>query len=243
MKEIHITLSTDFVMKNFSGGKVPTNLIKDALDDVDAISVVQKNPYELVVTVKDPASLEDSLDGIRSIVLNELAKQYSVSAEEVGRIVDYEISDREEKTENEKHEEPEEREEKPAEDAPIRKDESGATESIRAEKETESAKAAGSNAEAVMEKIRALKGSEEFRALAEELHRMAPVLKETKAESVLVQRSYLFSVDPGFGLTCSLNCLADLLREDGLMSVKGEAKEFLLEAPGGNKDVLAEAAD
>ena len=111
MKEIHITLSTDFVMKNFSGGKVPTNLIKDALDDVDAISVVQKNPYELVVTVKDPASLEDSLDGIRSIVLNELAKQYSVSAEEVGRIVDYEISDREEKTENEKHEEPEEREE------------------------------------------------------------------------------------------------------------------------------------
>ena len=60
MKEIHITLSTDFVMKNFSGGKVQTNLIKDALDVVDSFSVVQKNPYELVVTVKDPASLEDS---------------------------------------------------------------------------------------------------------------------------------------------------------------------------------------
>lgn len=248
MKEIHITLSTDFVMKNFSGGKVPTNLIKDALDDVDAISVVQKNPYELVVTVKDPASLEDSLDGIRSIVLNELAKQYSVSAEEVGRIVDYEISDREEKTESEKHEEPEEREEqeeKPAEEASEQEKESDVPRRTAEQKktETESAKAAGSNAEAVMEKIRALKGSEEFRALAEELHRMAPVLKENKAESVLVQRSYLFSVDPGFGLTCSLNCLADLLREDGLMSVKGEAKEFLLEAPGGNKDVLAEAAD
>ncbi|MBP3217763.1 MAG: hypothetical protein J6M46_05265, partial [Lachnospiraceae bacterium] len=220
MKEIHITLSTDFVMKNFSGGKVPTNLIRDALADVEALSVVQKNPYELIVYVKDQTSPYASLDGIRSIVAGELTKQYSVSAEEVNRIVDYQIS---------------EREEKPAEQTD-RKSEVNAD-------QPEMPEQAGQAAEKVMERIRAMKGAEEFRALAEELHQMAPILKNSKAESVLVRRSYLFSIDPGFGLTYSLNAMADLLREDGVFQIKGEAKEYKLDAPAGNRNVLGEAAE
>ena len=247
MKEIHITLSTDFVMKNFSGGKVPTNLIRDALADVEALSVVQKNPYELIVYVKDQTSPDASLDGIRSIVAGELTKQYSVSAEEVNRIVDYQISEREEKPAEQTDRKSEVNADQPeASDTlqgAFRKEDAAAQAPEKETGKAEMPEQAGQAAEKVMERIRAMKGAEEFRALAEELHQMAPILKNSKAESVLVRRSYLFSIDPGFGLTYSLNAMADLLREDGVFQIKGEAKEYKLDAPAGNRNVLGEAAE
>ena len=68
-----------------------------------------------------------------------------------------------------------------------------------------------------LSQIHALVGAEEFKALADELSRMAPALRALKSQSYLERNSYLFTIDDGYGLTTALNLLAQLLREHKLI--------------------------
>ncbi len=61
--------------------------------------------------------------------------------------------------------------------------------------------------------IRALVGADAFKALAEELVCVAPVLKAHNTEDALIRQSYLFSINDGNGLTTYLNLLAELLQD------------------------------
>ena len=69
----------------------------------------------------------------------------------------------------------------------------------------------------VLDRIRALVGAEEFKALCEELVRMAPAIKNMKGSGYLTRNSYLFSIDDGYGLSHALKLFAELLNEQGLI--------------------------
>ncbi|MBQ8001060.1 MAG: AAA family ATPase [Ruminococcus sp.] len=87
-----------------------------------------------------------------------------------------------------------------------------------------------------LEKIRALIGADEFKALAEEIAKIAPVIAKNETYDVLTSRSYLFSIGDGNGLTTYLNLLADLLEELGLFTFDAQHRiiEHLIEpeSPG-----------
>ena len=96
----------------------------------------------------------------------------------------------------------------------------GAQDSIQAEFERrkhpeEAPPAQGTSA---LAQIHALVGAEEFKALADELARIAPALRALKGQSYLERNSYLFTIDDGYGLTTALKLFARLLKEYKLIS-------------------------
>lgn len=73
-----------------------------------------------------------------------------------------------------------------------------------------------------LNKIRALIGADEFKALAEEIAMIAPVIARDESYDILTSRSYLFSIGDGNGLTTYLNLFADLLEELGLFKLDSQ---------------------
>ncbi len=67
-------------------------------------------------------------------------------------------------------------------------------------------------------RIRTMVGSEEFIALCEEIARLTPYLKKLKDTAFIQRNTFLFSIDDGNGLSTSLQLLADLLKENHLIS-------------------------
>lgn len=65
----------------------------------------------------------------------------------------------------------------------------------------------------VMEKIRALVGADEFKALAEECVQVAPSLIKHKTQDTFMRRCYLFAINEGEGMSTYLQLFADLLRQ------------------------------
>lgn len=72
--------------------------------------------------------------------------------------------------------------------------------------------------ESAMAAIDALVGAEEFKALAQEIARVAPGLKKHNTLEALTRQSYLFAINDGSGLTTCLTLLAKLLQELGVCS-------------------------
>lgn len=68
----------------------------------------------------------------------------------------------------------------------------------------------GNLLETVMEKIRALVGAEEFKALAEEYVKIAPGLLKYHTQEALTHQAYLFAINDGDGLSTYLNLFAEL---------------------------------
>ncbi len=79
----------------------------------------------------------------------------------------------------------------------------------------------------ILQKIRALIGADEFKALAEEIAMIAPVVAKNETYDILTSRAYLFSIGDGNGLTTYLNLFADLLEELGLF--KFDAQHRVIE--------------
>lgn len=69
----------------------------------------------------------------------------------------------------------------------------------------------------IMKKVNALVAAYDFKKLAAEIVSIAPSLLASGMTEVLAQRSYLFSVNDGYGLSTSLNLFAELLSATGLM--------------------------
>lgn len=66
-------------------------------------------------------------------------------------------------------------------------------------------------AEEQLEKINALIGAEEFKALAEEMVQVAPSIARSKTLNIFTYQTYLFSINDGYGLSTCLKRLAELL--------------------------------
>ena len=75
-----------------------------------------------------------------------------------------------------------------------------------------------------MEKIRALVGAEEFKALAEECIRVAPGLIKHNALDTFVRQCYLFAINDGEGLSTYLNLFGELLTYNKLMTIAGDRR-------------------
>lgn len=69
----------------------------------------------------------------------------------------------------------------------------------------------------VLSEIRQLYGFEELISLCEDIHAMAPLIRERGLDRVVSQRGYLFSIEPGGGCTKAAWSLANLLNADGLV--------------------------
>lgn len=69
----------------------------------------------------------------------------------------------------------------------------------------------------ILNRIRSLKGADQFIALCEEIHTAAPLLRERKLEDVFRSRSYLFSIDIGSGVGRSVSEFTELAVSEGLI--------------------------
>ena len=84
-----------------------------------------------------------------------------------------------------------------------------------------------------MEKIDALVGAEEFKALARELKQIAPQINRNKTYDTLLSQSYVFSINEGYGLSTSLSLLTELFASFklGAIKIQKEALEIKLPPP------------
>ncbi|MBR2480910.1 MAG: AAA family ATPase, partial [Clostridia bacterium] len=73
-----------------------------------------------------------------------------------------------------------------------------------------------SDTDIAMNAINDLIGASEFKALCKEIITIAPQIKENKNFDTFLSRSYLFSINSGYGLTTTLNALAKLIDSCGL---------------------------
>lgn len=85
-----------------------------------------------------------------------------------------------------------------------------------------------------LEKIRALVGAEEFKALAEEYVKIAPGLLKYRTVETLTHQAYLFAINDGDGLSTYLQLFAELLSGLGLFTFNGKSPiaEIKIPLPG-----------
>ncbi len=90
-----------------------------------------------------------------------------------------------------------------------------------------------------MEQIQNLLGASEIKALAMECSSMARLLVNDHVTMAFTRRTYLISIDDGYGLTTYLNLFANLLEELNLFEFSSEKKviEIPLEASENNSNV------
>ncbi|MBR7133295.1 MAG: AAA family ATPase [Clostridia bacterium] len=92
-------------------------------------------------------------------------------------------------------------------------------------------------AEKVLKKINALIGAAEFKKLCNEIAQMAPSIIKYKTLDVFTHQSYLFSINPGNGLSTCLCLFAELIEALGLFSFDGTKKVVVDKiAPPNTKD-------
>lgn len=90
-----------------------------------------------------------------------------------------------------------------------------------------------------IKKIDELVGADEFKALANEIVKVAEGIKLHKLHDIFVGRAYVVSVDSGCGLTSCLELFADLANELRLFSSfqKEKVVEIRIPAPVDNEDI------
>ena len=71
----------------------------------------------------------------------------------------------------------------------------------------------------VMQKVADCFGGEEFKALADEIVKVAPEILENGTQETFVSQCYLFSINDGYGLTHYLKLFAELISATGLLPV------------------------
>lgn len=72
-------------------------------------------------------------------------------------------------------------------------------------------------ADAVIARVKSLVGADEFKALADEIVKIAPLVKsDENNRGVFMRRSYLFSVGDGCGLSSYLGLLGELITKAGI---------------------------
>ena len=85
------------------------------------------------------------------------------------------------------------------------------------------------------ERINALIGGEEFKALAQELQQIAPQIIQNKTYDIFSYQSYIFSINDGYGLSTYLSLLSNLFATLGIKGIEAPCNviEEKLSAPKG----------
>ncbi|MBQ8515796.1 MAG: AAA family ATPase [Ruminococcus sp.] len=91
-------------------------------------------------------------------------------------------------------------------------------------RETQEDDAPAKKEQPAIERIEALIGAEEFKALARECVKVAPGIRKHGAFEAFTHRSYLISVNDGYGFSTCLELFADLVEELGLFEVASKKR-------------------
>ncbi len=97
--------------------------------------------------------------------------------------------------------------------------------------------------ENVLKAVSRVRGADQFISLCNEIHRMAPLIRQRGLQYMLGSRSYLFSIDKGWGLNSSVNLLTALMQTERLFNAADLAVSAVLPPDSEEADVLGPVAD
>ncbi len=196
-KKISLSFQSAWVLSKRDDEKLPVEAFVDFVKSKVGAEVLDASLTDCSFVV----SADDVPADWKGKVLSLVKEAFSL--EDPTAVVECEISDYEEREAPEPAQEAEAAPEQAAKPA--------------AQPQAEAAGAADGVAETV-DKIHALIGAEEFKALADECVRIAPGLRKYNTVEAFTHRCYLFAIHEGNGLTTYLELFAELVDRLGLFS-------------------------
>ncbi len=227
MIRLTIDLDQSWVLSHRGADQLPTSAIAEALQ-AKGLTVTTSGFTKVLVELPEGITLEQ----VRAVVAEKLAQKYQISSQEMDRVVEF----REEIVEDK----PKEREQASPQPiaAPIPIPDSnpevqGKSQPIPM----------GVPRATAMERLNKMLGAEELAKLCKNISDMAPMLKMRNLCHIVTNRSFLFSVDDGYGLTTALSLMVELYNELGLLKLTGAPIEMKLDAENPRNNPLKETAD
>ena len=199
-KKLSLSFDSLWVLSKKDEDVLPVEAIIELLKDKLDMEVIYSNFTDCELLIK---SEEADSDTIKATVENILKEKFLI--DENSDVVDISVTDYEKGAEKQ-----EETDDKASETKSV-------LSTIENTKPDDSYKA-------VMEKINALIGAVEFKALAEECVKLAPGIKKYNTFEVFNHQSYIFSINDGNGLTTYLELFAELLESLGLFEFGSKDK-------------------
>ena len=221
MKQLIIDLDYGWVLTHRQAEELPANFLARVLA-AKGWKADPSNFTKITVELGDDLTFEQ----VRQVVEQQLSEKYGVDKQEMVEILQFTLEEKEQATVQ-------------AEAPQITQTPEEVPQKV--EKEHESAEPVPA-APCALEQIKELPGGEGLAAICQKISDMAPLLKKRGLCRILTNRSYLFAVDAGNGLTTALNLMAQLVTELGLLDGKCEPSELTLEAQSGKGDPLNELA-
>ena len=201
MKRLTITLDKNFVLAQTGSARVLTETIAALLKE-KGIKIVAQNFTKIEAEIEDDLAL----DSIRQAVTAMLGEKFSISAEDANTKISFNL-DPIEKIDGED----------PHKLNPLINAfrERLAAEGISMPQSSNAAEqtpqpANTDKVDACMADIQGMLGAREFIALSQRIRKVAPLLKNRQLPHILLGRSYLFSIDDGYGLSTTLRKMAQL---------------------------------
>lgn len=219
MKRLIIDLDQNWVLSHRMSDQLPTVAIADLLAD-KGLTVKTSGYTKVTVDLDDSVTLEQ----IHAAVSEKLTEKYNVSSAELENLMQFRMETVADK---------EVEKEQSVPNPPPKPDDGF----IKAG--TAAAPAAEGSA---LERLDRMMGAEELAAFCRNISNIAPMLKQRGLCHIVTNRSFLFAVDDGCGLTTALGLLADLYNETGLFKISGAPVEMKLEAENPRSDPLGEMA-
>ncbi len=228
MKRLTINLDMSWVLSHRGADKLPATTIAELLE-AKGIKVLSQSFTEITADIQEDST---DLDTIQAAVVELLGVQFSITAQEAKDLIHFQLDTIDESASEKATVIREIAQQEPAKSTPANKT-----------TDTTPSSAAGSDKAAeIMAQIHGLLGAGEFITLCDKLHKVAPLLKNDKLPHILMGRSYLFSIDDGYGLSSVLGLMAQLFEALQVGQIKGEPTEQKLAAENGRSDPLGEMA-
>ncbi len=221
MKQLIIDLDYGWVLAHRDAEELPANFLARALA-AKGWKADPSNFTKITVELGEDLTVEQ----VRQVVEQQLCEKYGVEKQELDDILQFTLDEKEQAA---VQAEVPQRIEKPV------------AEPQKVEKRDESA-APDAAAPCALEQIKKLLSGEGLTAVCQKISDMAPLLKKRDLCRILTNRSYLFAVDGGNGLTTALKLMAQLITELDLLGGKCEPMEHILVAQDGRNDPLNELA-
>lgn len=202
MKRLTIDLDQSWVLSHRTAGQLPTSAIADALK-ARGLAVTTSGFTKVLVDLDDTVSLEQ----IQAVVVEKLTSQFHVTSQDLESLLKFRLDTVAEK--------PVIREQP----SPVEKPKREVVETVIQPEIKESA----------LDRMSRMLGAEELTKLCRGISSMAPMLKERNLCHIVTNRSFLVSVDDGYGLTTALTLLGEMYNELGLFQIKGAPVEIKID--------------
>lgn len=236
MKRLIINLDRKFVLSQQGNASKLTATIAELLA-AKGLKIVFQSFTKIEADVQD----DQTLDAIREAVVNLLGEKFSLSPEILNSNVMFQLDPISDIVEEK--------------DTPIvdMSGESEAPSSSPMPKISRPAAMPVQNSDKlhrIMDKIHGMLGAGEFIALCDQIHKVTPLLRQGRLSHIMMNRSYLFSIDDGYGLSSALKSMAELFEaleigrtSDGSSSsIREVPVELKLHANDGRSDPLDDMA-